>query len=284
MHKMFVTDILDIFMFKLINDTKQRERFEAFMEKAEIAELADRIEKFDAIIYKNENDIPKDFKSKFIDRHLITPAEFGCYASHLEICRQFLKSEKQLLVIFEDDAVILPHAALHLSEIAIWLFKKHKSRKDILAIHLGVIPTVGRSFRLYTPHNTIIRMLHPPLGTEALLLTREGAHRWLSLKKKTIADLDLWCRPHHTGIWPHGLKIPVAGLHPKTHLKSTIKEDGKELPKRQFIRKKPSWAWNLELLKYAWSAIGPAETLRMATIPLWIFWNKHMMRRKIDVI
>jgi glycosyl transferase family 25 len=104
-------------------------------------------------------------------RRQLQPAEVGCYSSHVDIWRMFLKSEHDLLFVFEDDVVIdwryIEFLASHDFDTIgfhyIKLFNKVPARQRLV-----------RSPFLSTYYH-LVQNKTPSLGTQAYLLTRKAA-------------------------------------------------------------------------------------------------------------
>jgi glycosyl transferase family 25 len=134
----------------------------------------------------------------------LTPGEIGAYASHYAVWEQFLASKLPQTIVFEDDvvvdwALVAQLAALDFSAMGLWymrLFAKIPPRFRKLRI-----PLVDR-------YHHLIRITSYALGTQAYVLTREGAERFMGGAKAIESPIDVYMDKY----WRHG--VPNVALYP----------------------------------------------------------------------
>jgi glycosyl transferase, family 25 len=143
-------------------------------------------------------------------------AELGCYSSHISVWREFLKTNDDLLLAFEDDVMvdwqfiefILQFDLGVLGIDYLKLFEK------IPAPHRLVIP------QFLDPYHHLIRFVDHALGCQAYILTRKGAEQLLRHCQTLKRPIDV-----ETGrFWSHGITnyaivpYPVIELYTKSSI------------------------------------------------------------------
>jgi glycosyl transferase family 25 len=146
-------------------------------------------------------DVPRPLAHLFLDGDTqcsaMSPAEIGCYASHLMAARLVVKRGSDYAMILEDDATVPPNLAESLQDIltnlpAGWDF-----------VHLyGQEPFATKPVARLEQSRTLVRYSRVPRGTVAYLISRSGAEKFLKPSKR------FW--PIDTDIrqpWRFGLQI-----------------------------------------------------------------------------
>ncbi len=123
----------------------------------------------------------------------LSPQEIGCFASHYQLWRQCAK-ERVPVLILEDDVTILdgfPHvlelAKAHLQEFAM----------------IRLFAILERSFRgiRHLGAYQVVRYLRGPQGTQAYVLSPEGAEALLRVADRWVEPVDHFL----DRFWAHGL-------------------------------------------------------------------------------
>lgn len=130
--------------------------------------------------------------------------ELGAYASHYAVWEQFLASNLRQTIVFEDDvvvdwALVARLADLDFSAMGLWYMRL-----------FAKIPPRFRKLR--TPfidrYHHLIRITSYALGTQAYVLTREGAERFMCGAKEVESPIDVYMDKY----WRHG--VPNLALYP----------------------------------------------------------------------
>lgn len=136
------------------------------------------------------------------DGRELTSGELGCFASHYALWRWFVEeSAADRLVVLEDDTVLDPD---FFSDLHGWLAAV--GPLDLVRLYGTQARPWIRLARIRKKH--LVRFLNPPTGTQAYVLTRNGAAH-------LIAAIDRIDRPADDELnrfWVHGV-LPHA-LHP----------------------------------------------------------------------
>ncbi len=132
----------------------------------------------------------------------LTPAEVGCYSSHIKTLEEFLKTDYNYAIILEDDGVLSPEfscfaeaAISNNQQTEIWdVLKLHGKKK-------GIIHSIALADCNLVDYCTV------PLSTRGTIWTREGCQKMLRYFEgqgvKRPIDVDL----RYT--WETGLRILV---------------------------------------------------------------------------
>ncbi len=267
--------------FRLINRKKDVGRYQRFMQAAKIAGLDDIIVRFNAVEYESINSIPNNFLSQFKYPKNMSIGEFGCYSSHLKICEEFLESKKEFLVVFEDDSLLRPESANILIDL---ISRLSVQLCGVKAIHLSAIMEEHSSTKIFSlPSVDLHRAGIPPNGTPCYLLTRTAARRWLNMRSRLVADIDLWARPEVVGFWPHVIWPPIANLDPNEHMISTIsythhhssKKKNKTLNYFQSFWG-VFWIYNIKRMSYCIQKNGILSSIKFFLYPMFIILRRIM--------
>ena len=154
-------------------------------------------------------------------RRPMTPGEIGCFASHAALWRELADGTAPAMLVLEDDLLIDPGFFADLSAVV-----------AALAVHPFVrlyakAPTPARVIgRVAGRH--LVRYRGIAFGTQAYLLRREGAARWLASIRRVVRPVD----DEIDRFWAHG--VPNVGLHPFPVMEiggpSTIEGERRTLP------------------------------------------------------
>jgi glycosyl transferase family 25 len=134
----------------------------------------------------------------------LSAGEIGAYASHYAVWEQFLASKLQQTIVFEDDvvvdwALVARLAALDFSAMGLWYMRL-----------FAKIPPRFRKLRspFIDRYHHLIRITSYALGTQAYVLTREGAERFMRGAKEIESPVDVYMDKY----WRHG--VPNLALYP----------------------------------------------------------------------
>ncbi len=166
----------------------------------------------------------------FRRRHGTIPAlgELGCYLSHVEVMRAFLRTDAQFALILEDD--VIAHATL--PQVLQGLVQ-HPHRWDMVklsAVHSGTPQPI---IEVAAGHHLAV-MLSQCTGSSAYLINRHAATRY-------VASLLPMCLPYDHAFdrgWQLDLKVRTVTPTPCTHYGGLVSSMGtfnphRKLPKRQ---------------------------------------------------
>lgn len=127
----------------------------------------------------------------------LRPGEIGCYASHHGLWCSFLQSPHAQLMVFEDD-VVVDWAAMRL------LCERDLARDGIhiLKLYATHLPRwrVAR-YKLFSDHSHLLRLQGVCYGTQAYVLTRQGAAALVESCARLTMPVD-WAMSRY---WRHGL-------------------------------------------------------------------------------
>jgi glycosyl transferase family 25 len=134
----------------------------------------------------------------------LSDGELGAYASHHAVWRQLVDSNQQQIIVLEDDVVadwpfIAQLATLDLSAMGI----------DYLRLFTKIPPRFRKLRRPFLDrYHHLIRITGFALGTQAYLLTRQGAQRLLKHAEQIESPVDAYMDKY----WRHG--VPNLALYP----------------------------------------------------------------------
>lgn len=134
----------------------------------------------------------------------LTDGELGTYASHVAVWQRLLQSNLRQMIVFEDDVVVD------------WPLISRLAAFDFPAIgidYLRLFTKIPARFRkLRCPfldrYHHLIRITSFALGTQAYLITREGAQRMLEHATQVTCPIDAYMDKY----WKHG--VPNIALYP----------------------------------------------------------------------
>lgn len=179
-----------------------RERREAF-EKS-ITGMPPRWDYFDAFSNLSPSLIYTADAALRKSANVLNKAELGCYSSHYSLWRWLLDSDYSQIIIFEDDVVVD------------WPFIEKLQRIDFASqgIHylrlFTKIPARWRYVKtpFFDKYHHLIRFTNFALGSQAYILTREGARILIEHGQRLDCAVDVFMDRY----WQHGL--PNLALYP----------------------------------------------------------------------
>jgi glycosyl transferase family 25 len=134
----------------------------------------------------------------------LTDGEIGAYTSHVAVWQRLVESTQRQIIVFEDDVVvdwplIARLASLDFSAMGI----------DYLRLFTK-IPARFRKLRcpFIDRYHHLIRLTSFALGTQAYLITRDGAQRLLKHAMQVECPVDAYMDKY----WKHG--VPNIALYP----------------------------------------------------------------------
>ncbi|OBU32394.1 hypothetical protein CTM93_20045 [Photobacterium phosphoreum] len=98
---------IDFYIISLKKDVERRKEITCQLNKLNIkSNIIDAVngKELSAINYFNNM---KCCNSKFRGRRFLTPSELGCYLSHKKALSEFIKTDKDILVVLEDDVSLV---------------------------------------------------------------------------------------------------------------------------------------------------------------------------------
>jgi GR25 family glycosyltransferase involved in LPS biosynthesis len=178
----------NLFQIYCINLKERPDRWERFIQQPGVARLAQAhsFERFEGINgklldIKNDDRVSLRTKRNILyqkrrdHEDLDTPGGVGCYLSHYSCWKKFLETEKQYLLILEDDAIIPDDFLPRLENAMEDLNEEDVKRPDIWTLAMPFGPTLTRALELGTPtynKNWSYDVVAPLTG---YILTRNGA-------------------------------------------------------------------------------------------------------------
>ncbi len=178
-------------IFYVINLDKSTTRFEKFKNTFDPLELT--ISKISAVdgnsidfkVFSNDIECRREMGRS------IQPGEVGCFLSHRKALENFLKTDSEYALIFEDDAV--PTAQF--KDVVESLTKSFlKEKKNVIAINLG-----ATDFKYSSPYLNLgshtLRCTHRfPMLATCVLWTRYGANLFIKNSSKVTMPYDNFLR------------------------------------------------------------------------------------------
>jgi glycosyl transferase family 25 len=126
----------------------------------------------------------------------LRPGELGCYASHYAVWREFLATQAEQLLVFEDDVLVD------------WVAVQQLAAQDLASLGVHVLklfatfPIRTRTVRqkFYSDHSHLVRVQGYCYGTQAYFLTRQGAQALLD--SCAVVDMPIdWAMSRY---WAYG--------------------------------------------------------------------------------
>jgi glycosyl transferase family 25 len=196
---MNVIDSSPIQVVSLTSALKRRESFAAFASASET-----RWSFFDASTEIGPSLRYDENVARRVHGRALSAGEIGAYSSHVAVWRSLLASNERQMIVFEDDVV------------ADWPLIARLAEIDFGAMgidYLRLFTKIPARFRkLRCPfidrYHHLIRFTGFALGTQAYLLTRDGASRLLAHAAQISCPVDAFMDKY----WQHG--VPNVGLYP----------------------------------------------------------------------
>ena len=183
----------NLFQVYCINLKERPDRWERFIQQPGVQQIKDifSFERFEGINgklldIKNDDRVSLRTKRNILyqkrrdHEDLDTPGGVGCYLSHYSCWKKFLDTDKEKVLILEDDAEIPPNFLEQLSKAMDDLNQEDIKRPDIWMLAKPFGPTLSKALELGSPtysKNWSYEFMAPLTG---YILTREGA--------KTLCD------------------------------------------------------------------------------------------------
>ena len=151
-------------------------------------------------------------------RRDMTSGEIGCFASHAALWRELVAGGDDAVVVLEDDVLFDPGFLAQLGEVvAAHPFVRLHAKAPVAARVIGRV--AGRH---------LVRYGGIAFGTQAYILRRAGATRWLASITRVERPVD----DEIDRFWIHG--VPNIGIHPSPLVElggpSTIEGARRSLP------------------------------------------------------
>ncbi|WP_195909674.1 glycosyltransferase family 25 protein [Rhizobium tubonense] len=128
---------------------------------------------------------------------VLSNGEIGCFKSHFEVLKQFVEGDgREWLLVLEDDVWVDPEFDFHL--LTKELEKLQIDCLRLFARRIKRVDVVG-----YFGEQQVVRFRSDPYGTQAYVISRAGAARFLS----TIKAIDMPIDVELGRFWNHGLAI-----------------------------------------------------------------------------
>ncbi len=178
----------NLFQVYCINLKERPDRWERFIQQPGVQQILQTypFERFEGINgklldIKNDSRVSLRTKRNILyqkrrdHEDLDTPGGVGCYLSHYSCWKKFLDTDKEKLLILEDDAEIPPNFLQQLNTAMEDLNQEDIKRPDIWMLAKPFGPTLTRALELGSPtysKNWSYDIMAPLTG---YILTREGA-------------------------------------------------------------------------------------------------------------
>lgn len=232
-----------IYIVNLKKDEKRRENIIREVKKQNLAnyEIVDAVDGNEL----NQNELNNaTFKNK---RHFnpwnskMSPSQIGCALSHIKIYEKFIKTEFEVALILEDDAIFVRDFNNNLKQL---ILKNFKFRKQIVL--LSELKEF-HSKALDSADNYEIVNVSNAFFTHAYMINKEAARSIISFNYpvKTIADNFVFFKIY--------CNIKIIGLNPylldqdKKSFKTTIKSE--ENTKKIFLIRRTIYKIKNKILK-----------------------------------
>ena len=238
--------MIEEFKIYIVNLKKDKNRRENIIREVEKQNLTN-YEIIDAVDGNklNQNEINNStFKNK---KHLnpwnskMSPSQIGCALSHIKVYEKFIKTEFEVALILEDDAIFLRDFKNNLKQ---FILKNFKFRKQIVLLS-ELKEFHGKA--LDFADNCEIVNVSNAFFTHAYMINKEAAKSIISFNYpvKTIADnfvfFKIYCNIKITGLNPFLLK------QDKNNFQSTIKSE--ETTKKVFLIRRILYKMKNKILK-----------------------------------
>lgn len=190
----------------------------------------------------------------YMGRELVG-GEIGCYLSHLNAAKAFLKSSSDAAIVLEDDAMITSELIALCSNIET---KLSSVDPDWLLVNIGKSSDkITSDIEKFSTSDHVLKAAHYfPVTTHGLLWSRQGAQAFIDQHVKIWAPVDNYLR-HWLTRKAHGYCVhpPIVGVSGAESLiaPSSMHED----------RNHNGRTWRFELLKQKRLFVDKFIALRM---------------------
>ena len=220
-----------------------------------LGEINLSFERFPAYLGKN---IPQDLQREFfrLDGSIVghlNEGEVGCYASHLNCMKKFLKTEFPAAIILEDDVNFQPDFPQILA-----LLNERDTPTDLDILRLSSFPKYSYvSIDHIKPSVELIKYSKIPPSTGGYYITRNGAQKFSIYRGYRLNPIDVDMRyAWERGLITYGINPPIV-FHVDS-LSSTIERidfsSGHRKRQKSFVRflfqLRKRIAFNIRTLSY----------------------------------
>lgn len=227
---------LEVVVVSLASAGERRARVERMMAEAPL-----RWRFFDA--RTRPPSLPYDADRALIEKgRPLSPAELGCFASHYELLREFAEGGgPEYLLVLEDDVHVDPNFWFEsLPELM------RRGGIELLRLYARFLFRSRHVARISDRHS-VVRFTRPVFGTQAYVVSREGARRLTTPIRQVVRP----CDDEFDRFWKNG--VPLYALFPFLVLElegeSTIHGRGprefrlspRQLALRRIVRRAAKW-------------------------------------------
>ena len=238
--------MIEKFKIYIVNLKKDKNRRENIIREVNKQNL-NNYEIIDAVdgnkLSQNELDIATFKNKKNLNpwNSKMSPSQIGCALSHIKVYEKFIKTEFELALILEDDAIFIRDFNNNLKQL---ILKNFKFRKQIVLLS-ELKEFHGKA--LDAADNYEIVNVSNAFFTHAYMINKEAARSIISFNYpvKTIADNFVFFKIY--------CNIKIIGLNPylldqdKKSFKTTIKSE--ETTKKKFLMRRTIYKIKNKFLK-----------------------------------
>lgn len=185
---------------------------------------------FDALMANDDHGLPYNEEAALLHRGLrLSPGEISCYASHAAILRCFVgNGTSDWLLVLEDD--VYYDVNFPLGELCSTLGRAEIEYIRLFARRPAPFCRVARWGGYH-----LIRFLRGPFGTQAYLISRAGAERFLRSATQMVRPVD----DEFDRFWANGLPIYAVFPFPaiELHRPSTIERLPQQRTGKSFLER-----------------------------------------------
>ena len=238
--------MVEEFKIYIVNLKKDKNRRENIIREVEKQNLTN-YEIIDAVdgnkLNQNELDVATFRNKKHVNpwNSKMSPTQIGCALSHIKVYENFIKTEFEVALILEDDAIFVRDFNNNLKQ---FILKNFKFRKQIVL--LSELKEFHNKALESTDNYEIVNVSNA-FFTHAYMINKEAAKSIISFNYpvKTIADNFVFFKIY--------CNIKITGLNPflidqdKKSFKTTIKSE--ETTKKKFLMRRTIYKIKNKVLK-----------------------------------
>ena len=238
--------MIEEFKIYIVNLKKDKNRRENIIREVEKQNLTN-YEIIDAVdgnkLNQNELDVATFRNKKHVNpwNSKMSPTQIGCALSHIKVYENFIKTEFEVALILEDDAIFVRDFNNNLKQ---FILKNFKFRKQIVL--LSELKEFHNNALESTDNYEIVNVSNA-FFTHAYMINKEAAKSIISFNYpvKTIADNFVFFKIY--------CNIKITGLNPflidqdKKSFKTTIKSE--ETTKKKFLMRRTIYKIKNKVLK-----------------------------------
>ncbi len=238
--------MIEEFKIYIVNLKKDKNRRENIIREVEKQNLTN-YEIIDAVdgnkLNQNELDVATFRNKKHVNpwNSKMSPTQIGCALSHIKVYENFIKTEFEVALILEDDAIFVRDFNNNLKQ---FILKNFKFRKQIVL--LSELKEFHNKALESTDNYEIVNVSNA-FFTHAYMINKEAAKSIISFNYpvKTIADNFVFFKIY--------CNIKITGLNPflidqdKKSFKTTIKSE--ETTKKKFLMRRTIYKIKNKVLK-----------------------------------